>query len=274
MKTNQQKEPMEQKPEVTETVITENAGSTPAQNRALKHWKSYNQYRRKTTVEGWHCGGALEEVRKDLPHGEWGDWLKSAGITRSTADRLRLLSKSYDIHQVGEFDSVDQALAACSKRKKAGKKVEPDVETKGEASSVEKAEVTGGEGAPRLPVEGESPQEVQKLHDQLQETEKKLRKAEEKVAELRETKDQLRIAEEKIAELLQENKQLKSQLEEKETPEETTSVDQQQIYPHSAFPGNSKDPDSDRGKDDSSACSGETPTIQHPETAIPVNDAK
>ena len=269
MKTNQIQEPMEQKSEVTETVITENAGSTPAQNRALKHWKSFNQYRRKTTVEGWHCGGALEEVRKDLPHGKWGDWLKSVGITRSTADRLRLLSKSYDIHQVGEFDSVDQALAACSKRKKAGKKVEPDVETKGEASSVEKAEVTGGEGAPRLPVEGESPQGIQELRNKLQETEKKLRKAEEKVAELRKV-------EKETEGLRQENKQLKRLLEENEISWESTSDDQQQIYRHGAFAVNSENPESGEARTTAAPVSGETPTPQYPETrtAIRVNEGK
>ena len=121
IKIDQQKEHMEQKPEVTSTANTENARLSEAQNRALKHWKSYNQYQRKTAVEAGKCGVALEDVYQELPHGGWGDWLTSVGILQSTADRFRQLG------------IVVKYLAARLKRKKAGKEVEPDVETRGEA---------------------------------------------------------------------------------------------------------------------------------------------
>ena len=290
-KTGQQKEHMEKKPEATSTANTENARLSDAQNRALKHWKSYDQYRRKTTVEGWHAGGALEEVFQELGHGGWGDWLESVGIARSTADRLRLLSKSYDIAQIEEFDSVDQALrasAARSKRKKAGMKVEPKVETKGEgASSVEKAEVTGGDDTPQVPDDTEFAQEIQQLRDKLREAEDQLRKTED---QLRKTEDRRRAAEKETADLrqentdlrkqkdrlLQENKQLKRKPEEKGIPKETTSVDRQQIYLHRALSGNSKDPGSGGARTTAAPESRETPTPQHPETgtAIPVSEGK
>ena len=287
---------MEKKPEVTSTTNTESDGPNEAKGRALKRWKSYNQYGRKTTVEGWYCGGDLEEVFQGLGPGEWGDWLESVGITRSTADRLRLLSRSYDLAQVEEFTSVDQALkalAARSKRKKAPGKVEPKVETKGEASSVEKEEVTGGDGTPRLPVEGESAQEIQQLRDKLREAEDRQRKAEDKqrkaedkqraaekeTAELREklrqTEDELGVAKKRIAELLQKNKQSKRQPEEKGTPKETTSVDQQ-IYHHDAFAVPREHPESDGARTTAAPVSGKTPTPQHPETgnALPVSEGK
>lgn len=229
METNQHKEPMEQESVVeietdNETVNTENADLREAQSRFLKHWESYKQYGRKTTVEGWHCGGALEEVCKNSPHGEWGKWLESHGITRSTADRLRLLSKSYDIHQVGEFDSVDQALAASSKRKKAGKKVEPEVKTEGEASSGTPEEANGEGDPPQLADDTESTQEIQ----ELRETEDQLPPVGDKeTAKLRETKDQLLDKAWKEVERLQEeNKLLKRLLKENGIPWESTPDDQ------------------------------------------------
>ncbi len=226
----------------------ENSDLSDAQSRAIEHWKSANRFFRNTIKEVWECGRALCEVKKELPHGKWGEWLKSAGIPTSTAHRWMKLSEQYDeISQIGKFNSVDQALKAWqparSKRKEPAREVEPDV-AEGKASSVQQEEVTDGEGTPSLPVEIESPQEIQQLRDKLRETGKKLSKAEEEVAELRKTEDELRVAEERIAELLQENKQLKRQLEEKGTPKETTSVDQQQIYSHSAFSVNSEDPGS------------------------------
>lgn len=205
---------------------TENAPLSEAQNRTLKHWKSYNLYRRKGTVEGWHCGGAMEEVFQELPHGRWGDWLESVGISRSTADRLRQLSKSYDITQIEQFDSVDEALKAIRKRKK------PDVKTQGEIKSVEKAEeATGGEGIPQSPDGIESAQETQKLPDKLSETEDQLPDEEKEVAELR--REKTKWGKEKT-DLLKEIERLKRLLEKHGISWELPSDDQQKEYPPAA----------------------------------------
>ena len=238
---------MEQESEKIETKA-ENSSLSDAQDRALKHWNAVKQYRTRGIEEAWECGRALCEVKRELPHGGFRKWLKSVGITKSKAHRWMRFSEHYQLSQIGTFNSVDQALkdiqSAREKLKEPAKEVEPDVETEGKASSVQQEEVTDGNGTLPLPVEIESPQQIQQLSEKVRETEEKLRKAEEEVAELHETKDQLRVAEERIAELLQENKQLKRQLEEKGTPKETTSVDQQQIYSHSAFSVNSEDPGS------------------------------
>ena len=232
---------------------TRNAELKVAQSQAIEHWESanqsYNQFQgtyRKTCEEIWKCGRALCEVREKGKRGEWVKWLTSVDIPPATAYRWMKFSQ-IEFSKIPELGSVNQGLKALPlprpKDKEQDKEVEPDV-AEGKASSVQQEEVTDGEGTPSLPVEMESPQEIQQLRDKLRETGKKLSKAEEEVAELHETKDQLRVAEERIAELLQENKQLKRQLEEKGTPKETTSVDQQQIYPHSAFSENSEDPGS------------------------------
>ena len=217
---------------VVETENSEDAGSTPAQIRALKHWESYKQYCRKSVVEAWKCGGALCEVREEAKHGEWEKWLKSKGISQSTADRLRRLSKNYDSTQIEEFDSVDQALkalAARSKRKKAGKKFEPEMETRREVISGKPEEAIGGDGTPPLPEDIDSAQEVRELRDKL-----------------RETEDQLRAAEEKNAEQCREIDRLKRLLEERGISWQSTPVDGQQIYPHSAFSVHREDPEPGR----------------------------
>ena len=159
------------------------------------------------------------------------------------------------------------------------------MKTEGEASYRKPPEEANGEGdPPQLADDTESTQEIQELPERAERNRGTATCGETKrPPSCARLKDQLREAEkqntdlrQENTDLRQENDRLKRQLEEMGTPKETTSVDQQQIYPHSSFSGNSKDPDSDRGKDDSSACSGETPTIQHPETetAIPVNDGK
>ena len=273
----------------------ETSSLSDAQDRALKHWESANRFFRNTIKEVWECGRALCEVKKELPHGKWGEWLKSAGIPTSTAHRWMKLSEQYDeISQIGKFNSVDQALKAWqparSKRKEPAKKFEPEVETEGESSSVQQEEVTDGDGTLQVPDHTESAQEIQELPDKLSETEDQRPVGEKETSELREIKDQLREAEKKNTDLRQENAdlrqentdlrqendRLKRQLEEKGTPKETTSVDQGQIYPHSAFSGNSENPGSGGARTTAVPESGETPTLQHPETrtAIPVSEGK
>ena len=115
--------------------------------------------------------------------------------------------------KIGHFNSVNQALKALppdgSKRKEP-EEVEPDVEKKGEALSVQQEEVTDGEvGTRQLCDEIESTQEIQQPSGKLQETEEKLRKAEEEVGRLQE-----------------ENEQLKCLLEENGIPWKSTPGDQ------------------------------------------------
>ena len=186
MKKNKMNESRKQKSKAMETTTTENASRSDAESRAIKYWELHNKYGglqsnygRKSLEEGWKCGGALDEVQEELPHGDWGKWLKSNGISQSTADRLRRLSKSYDITQLGEFTSVDQALRAIPKRRKPAKKLEPEGKTEGKASSRTPEEATGADGTPQVPVEGESAQKVQELRDRLRKSEEKRRDAEE-----------------------------------------------------------------------------------------------
>ena len=225
-------EAQEQESGAFETVNTENADLSEAQNRAIGHWDSAHQYRRKTIIEAWNCGQALSEVQEKLPRGEWRKWLESVRIPKSTAYLWMRFSKNYELSKIGHFNSVNQALKALppdgSKRKE---EVEPDVEKKGEALSVQQEEVTDGEvGTRQLSDEIESTLEIQELPDKLSETEPV---GEKETAELRETKDQLREAEKKNtdlgqenADLRQENDRLKRLLEENGIPWKSTPDDQ------------------------------------------------
>ena len=209
---------MKKESEVTDTVSTENPRLSEAQSRFLKHWELYSQFRRKSVGEAWHCGNALREVREEAKHGEWGKSLKSLDISQSTADRLIRLSKNYDdVTQLGEFTSVNQALKAMAparpRRKEPAKEVEPDVETKGEAPSVEKEEVTDSNGPPQRPVDIESTEGIKQLRDKL-----------------RETKDQLSQAKKEVADLRQEKERLKRLLKQNGIPWESAPDDQQKVY--------------------------------------------
>lgn len=284
MKTDQ-KEHMERKPEVPSTGTTENAGLNEAKGRVRKNWKSARQFVGKSLEKVWLCGQALSEVRDQLlPRGEWVKWLESEGIPTSTAYYWMKFSKEVEFSKIWKFDTVDQAMKALKpappKRKKADGKVKPDAETKGEASSVEKAEVSGGDGTRQVLDDTESAQEIQELCEKLKKTEDRRRAAEKVTAELREklreTEDELGVARKQIAELLQKNKQLNRQLEEKGTPKDTTSVDQPQIKLHRAFAVPSEHPVSDGARTTAAPVSGKTPTLEHPEigTATPVSEGK
>ena len=191
--------PRSRNPEVTSTGTTENARLNEAKGRVLKYWKSARRLFGKSLEEVWKCGQALSEVRDQLPRGQWVKWLKSEGIPTSTAYYWIKFSEEVEFSKIWKFDTVDEAMKALKpgppKPKVPAGKVEPDVETKGEASSVEKAEVTDGDGTPRLPVEGESAQEIQQLRDKLREIEDQKRKAED---QLRLSEDRWRLAEDRL----------------------------------------------------------------------------
>ena len=190
----------------------EDPGLSEAKDRALKYWDSARQYRRKTMKEAWHCGRALCEVRGKLPHGEWREWLESVGIPKSTAYLWMRFSKNCELSKIGQFNSMNQALKALQPApKEPARKVEPDVETKGEASSVEKEDVTEGDGTQRLPVEGESAQEIQKLRNQLHDTKIQLSEAKE---QLHQTEEKKRQTEEENTRLREERDRFKLLLEE------------------------------------------------------------
>ena len=197
-------------------------------------------------MEAWRCGVAFEEVFKELPPGEWEPWLKSKGISKSTADRLRLLANSYDnVRQVDEFTSVDQALrAARSKRKGPVEEVKPEVETQGETSPGKPEEAIGGEDPRQLPDDTQSAQEILELPDKARGTEDQLPVGEKELAKLRQENTKLR--QEKTV-LLKKIERLQRLLEENGISWESTPDDQQQIYPNRAFGVvNSENPDSDR----------------------------
>ena len=68
-------------------------------------------YRRRLVSEAWTLGGKLEALRAVTPRGEWTERLEAVGIARRTADRFRLLRKSYpDPAKLAETPSVDAAL--------------------------------------------------------------------------------------------------------------------------------------------------------------------
>ena len=212
-------EAQEQESGALETVNTENADLSEAQSRAIGHWESAHEYRRKTIKEAWNCGQALCEVKEKLPRGEWRKWLESVGIPKSTAYLWIRFSNNCKLSKIGQFNSVNQALKALppdgSKRKEP-EEVEPDVETKGEALSVQQEEVTDGDGTLQVPGDTESAQEVQ----ELQETENQLPPVGEKeTAEFRETKDQqLDKAWKEVERLQEENKLLKRILKDNGIP--------------------------------------------------------
>ena len=102
--------------------------------------------------------------------------------------------------------------------------MDPELETQGEASSVQQEEATNGDGTPPLPVEDESLQDIQELPDRLREAEKEN-------TELRQENTELR---QENTELSQENDELKRLLKEHGIPWESTPVDIQKKYPPAA----------------------------------------
>ena len=224
-----------------ETNNTENSGLSEAQDRVLRHWESANQYysqfnkmRIKTLEEVWKCGQALREVREELPHGQRGEWVESVGIPMSTAYRWMKFSK-LEFSKIPELASVNQGLKALqvprSERKEPAKQVKPEVETQGEASSVQQEEATNGDSTPPLPVEDESLQDIQELPDRLREAEKENTELRQENTELRQENTELR---QENTELRQESDELKRLLKEHGIIWESTPVDIQKKYPPAA----------------------------------------
>ena len=77
-------------------------------------WDRKFQASYKSTIEAaWRCGRALQEVRKKQAHGQWMDWLQSAGISYTRANRCMALA-GVELSRVLNFPSMTQALAAVS----------------------------------------------------------------------------------------------------------------------------------------------------------------
>ena len=174
-------------------------------------------------------------------------WLESEGIPPTTAYRWIRFSKHCKESEIGTIGSVNQALPpARRKRKEQDKKMEPEVETQEEASSVQQEEATNGDGTSPLPDSNESEREIQDLQE-------KLRKANEKIAELSETN--------KEAEgLLQENDRLKRLLDGAQAPAEGTqdslginSCSWEADIPQQRYFREKRKSGIRRGKDDSSS---------------------
>ncbi len=103
---------MTQEAEVNAMIHPGDPVLTEAQDRAIKHFRSAHQFRRRTLEEVWKCGQALSVVRNQLSRGEWMPWLDEVGITHDTGSRWIRLAAHYESSQLADFGSVDAALKA------------------------------------------------------------------------------------------------------------------------------------------------------------------
>ena len=104
------------------------AASTRACSVFIREFLFCNRSRRETQLEdtglrrrrkkcwpdsSWHCGEALEAVKRSRRHGEWLPWLASVGIAERTAQRCMRLRRQFpQIRQLDGFAGVGAALKA------------------------------------------------------------------------------------------------------------------------------------------------------------------
>ena len=77
-------------------------------------WSKAQGLARRSVEVAWHAGKTLAAVKAHLAHGQWLPWLEAEGIARRTANRLLLLA-TFEMGQLGPFQSVDEALKSLPK---------------------------------------------------------------------------------------------------------------------------------------------------------------
>ena len=86
---------------------------TSPEQRAVRYHEEMLAGLQRTVEAAWHCGEALEAVKRSRRHGEWLPWLASVGIAERTAQRCMRLRRQFpQIRQLDGFASVGAALKA------------------------------------------------------------------------------------------------------------------------------------------------------------------
>ena len=86
------------------------------QKLARHHYVEAHKFARQSIEEVWKCGEALEKVKAGLAHGEWMPWMESVGINYRKAGRWMQIAGNYQIGQLVQFESTDEALKALKSR--------------------------------------------------------------------------------------------------------------------------------------------------------------
>jgi len=113
------------------------------QAEALRRYRKSHRLARKAVAEAWGAGKILAEVRALTPHGQWRPWLKSVGISKSSADRYIRLS-TLEMSHIGAFSTVTEALQALS----APKEVDAPQSVPGQPSDTDVAQEDPSEQVP------------------------------------------------------------------------------------------------------------------------------
>ena len=82
---------------------------------AILSFAEFAQLARRSVEQAWKAGTALRAVKDGVDHGEWLPWLEENDIHRSMAGRLIRLSNEFEIAQVAQFASVEEAYKAIPK---------------------------------------------------------------------------------------------------------------------------------------------------------------
>ena len=86
---------------------------TSPEQRAVRYHEEMLAGLQRTIEAAWHCGEALEAVKRSRRHGEWLPWLASVGIAERTAQRCMRLRRQFpQIRQLDGFAGVGAALKA------------------------------------------------------------------------------------------------------------------------------------------------------------------
>ncbi len=78
-------------------------------------WSAFKGFARRTVMEAWYCGEALNVMRERLDHGDWGPWLHDKGIPRSTAARFMRIQRHVTVGEAAKFSTVKAAYASLPK---------------------------------------------------------------------------------------------------------------------------------------------------------------
>ena len=106
------------------------------EKRVKKHAESFKESFRRTVEEAWHLGGALQDAKDQVSHGQWLPWLQvQIGLEPRTAQRLMAFRHRYpELRLVSHFGSVSEGLRTLPPGPKSDKK-----DGRGRADSVRAA---------------------------------------------------------------------------------------------------------------------------------------
>ena len=136
-----------------EVAMAENASLQALHAEVKTEYAEIEKAARRLPIQAWRLGGKLLQAKSMVAHGEFGGFLRDAGIPLSTANYWMKLNRDLTLEQVTAHGSIRAAMKALLPAPDGAESVEDEFEGEYEEAEAEgeeaegEADDEGGEGA-------------------------------------------------------------------------------------------------------------------------------